>query len=76
MDVSTGARLLGRGDRVSGGAGLDRIDVVLTAQGLGSFSDEYAGAKESDLDGVRVRILPLERVISSKRVVGRAKDLA
>ena len=49
---------------------------MLTAQGLGSFDDEYAGAKEIDLDGVRVRILPLERVIASKRVAGRAKDLA
>jgi hypothetical protein len=59
-----------------GGVGLDRIDVVLTAQGLGSFADEYAGAKDIDLDGIRVRILPLERVIASKRVAGRAKDLA
>ena len=56
-----------------GGAGLDRIDVVLTAQGLGSFGDEYAGAKEIDVDGVHVR---MKRVIASKRVAGRAKDLA
>ena len=59
-----------------GGRGLDRIDVVLTAQGLGPFAEEYAGGKEIDLDGVRVRILPLERIIASKRTANRPKDLA
>ena len=59
-----------------GGPGLDRIDVVLTAQGLGPFSEEYAAGKNLDLDGVPVRILPLERVIASKRIAKRPKDLA
>jgi hypothetical protein len=55
---------------------LDRVDLVLTAQGLGSFEDEYSRAREYDLDDVRVRVLPLERVIASKRAASRAKDLA
>ena len=59
-----------------GGEGLDRVDLVLTAQGLGSFEDEYSRAREYDLDDVRVRVLPLERVIASKRAASRAKDLA
>lgn len=59
-----------------GGAGLERVDLVLTAQGLGSFEDEYSRAREFDLDAVRVRVLPLERVIVSKRAANRAKDLA
>lgn len=67
---------VGPGPPGFGGAGLERIDVVLTAQGLGAFAEEYATAKEIDLDGIRVRILPLERVIASKRIAARPKDLA
>jgi hypothetical protein len=29
-----------------------------------------------ELDGLKVRVLPLERIIASKRVAGRLKDLA
>lgn len=59
-----------------GGEGLDRIDVVLTASGLDSFEQELRGAHEYELDGVRVQVLPLERVIISKRAAKRAKDSA
>ena len=52
------------------------MDIVLTASGLGSFDDEFAGAREYDLDGVRVKVLPLERVIVSKRAAQREKDTA
>ena len=58
------------------GGGLDRVDVVLTAAGLGSFDEEYLGAREWDLDGLRVRVLPLARVIVSKRAANRPKDIA
>jgi hypothetical protein len=59
-----------------GGAGLDRIDLVLTASGLESFDVEYARARDYELDGLRVRVLPLERVLASKRAARRAKDVA
>ena len=59
-----------------GGEGLDRVDVVLTASGLESFETEFLGAHEYELDGVRVKVLPLERVIVSKRATKRAKDTA
>jgi hypothetical protein len=59
-----------------GGDGLDRLDVVLTAHGLDSFAAEYPGTLERQVDGLPVRVLPLERVIASKRATGRAKDLA
>jgi predicted nucleotidyltransferase len=59
-----------------GGEGLDRIDVVATAQGLDSFQAEYARARDYELDGVPVRVLALERVLASKRAAGRPKDLA
>lgn len=59
-----------------GGAGLERIDVVLTAHGLEDFAAEYAHAKEMQIDGIAVRVLPLERVIASKRSTNRPKDIA
>ena len=59
-----------------GGEGLDRLDLVLTAHGLDSFDDEYRRARECDVDGLRVKVLPLERVLASKRAAKRPKDLA
>ena len=59
-----------------GGDGLSRIDVVLTAHGLRAFADEYAGSIEREVEGVLVRVLPLERVIASKRATARPKDSA
>lgn len=59
-----------------GGEGLERVDVVPTASGLRPFDAEYAGAHEYELDHVRVKVLPLERVIASKRVANRLKDSA
>ena len=59
-----------------GGDGLDRIDIVLTAHGLNSFEREYEGTISHTVDGVSLRILPLERIIATKRATGRAKDLA
>ena len=58
-----------------GGIG-DRFDVVLTMTGLGSFDDEYPHAKALEIDGVAVRVLPLPRIIASKRAANRPKDQA
>ncbi len=60
---------------VIGGPGLDRIDLVLTPQGLGPFDEEYASSREYDVEGLSVRVLPLERILASKRAASRAKDL-
>jgi hypothetical protein len=59
-----------------GGDGLSRIDVVLTAHGLRRFLDEYDASSDREIEGVTVRVLPLERVIASKRATGRPKDVA
>ncbi len=59
-----------------GGDGLDRVDLVLTASGLDPFDDEYARARLYELDGLQVRVLPLARVIASKRAANRPKDAA
>jgi hypothetical protein len=59
-----------------GGDGLSRIDVVLSAHGLRRFADEYDASVEREIEGVTIRVLPLDRVIASKRATGRAKDTA
>jgi hypothetical protein len=59
-----------------GGDGLQRVDVVLTAHGLDSFAVEYTRALRREVDGVALQVLPLERVIASKRATNRTKDIA
>ena len=59
-----------------GGPQLERLDVVLTAHGLEPFDVEYRDAVAHQVDGVPVYVLPLHRVIASKRSTGRPKDLA
>lgn len=54
----------------------DRFDVVLSPSGLDDFAAEYSDARLVDVDGLTVRVLPLERVILSKRAAGRLKDVA
>src|SRR6266850_1475396 len=58
-----------------GGAGLDRID-VLTAHGLEPFGVEYERAVVRSVEGIELHVLPLERIIASKRTTQRTKDLA
>ena len=58
-----------------GGMG-DRFDVVVSMSGLPDFAQEYAGSTAVNLDGVEVRVLPLSRIIASKRVANRTKDQA
>jgi hypothetical protein len=45
----------------------DRLDVVLTPHGLGDFESEYRNARSILVDTVKLWVLPLERVIESKR---------
>jgi len=59
-----------------GGALGDRFDVVTHMSGLGSFADELPNTVEVDLEGVKVRVLALERIVASKRAAARPKDLA
>lgn len=59
-----------------GGDDFARIDVVLTAHGLKQFADEYEAGIDRHIEGVVLRVLPLERVIASKRATARPKDAA
>jgi hypothetical protein len=58
------------------GEGLDRIDVVTHCDGLKSFDIEYAKAVDLRIADFSIKILPLERIIASKRAAGRPKDKA
>lgn len=58
------------------GRGLDHIDLVIRCDGLRAFDVEYAAAIEAEAFGVKVKVLPLRRVISSKKAANRLKDQA
>ena len=59
------------------GPGLDDIDVVLKCDGLRDFDSEYRAAIELALvPGLIVKVLPIDRVLASKRAADRPKDRA
>jgi hypothetical protein len=57
-----------------GDAGL--FDVVVKMHGLGSFAQEARRALRIPIGAVEVRVLPLARIIASKKATGRPKDRA
>lgn len=52
------------------------FDIVKTMHGLDPFEKEAAHAVTVVLDGLRVKVLPLERIIASKKATDRPKDRA
>ena len=52
------------------------VNFIYRVDGLRSFASEYKSARELQWLGLRVHVLPLERVHASKKFVGRPKDLA
>jgi len=52
------------------------INFLYRVDGLKAFAEEFRSAKKVALGGWKVAVLPLARVIVSKRFVGRPKDLA
>jgi len=53
-----------------------QVNAVVSPNGLRSFAREWERCRSGQLEGVPMRILPLQRVIASKRAAGREKDLA
>jgi hypothetical protein len=53
-----------------------QVNAIFRPDGLQSFQAEWKRCAVGRLEGVSVRILPLPRVIASKRAAGRDKDLA
>jgi hypothetical protein len=53
-----------------------QVNAVFHPNGLRSFETEWKGCRTGRLEGVPLRILPLRRVIASKRAANREKDIA
>jgi hypothetical protein len=56
------------------GEGLELFDIVLRMDGLAGFATEWANAMEMAVGDVTARVLPLSRVLVSKRAASRPKD--
>ena len=57
-----------------GGAGSEPFDVVIRMDGLGKFGDEWKRALEIKVGKLRLKVLPLERILASKQAANRPKD--
>ena len=51
------------------------VNFVFSVDGLRSFAAEYRHALTFKIEGLRVKVLPLERVLKSKKTIMRDKDL-
>ncbi len=58
------------------GKRIEFFDLVVSVQGLDGFVAEYERALEIKVGTTKVRVLPLDRIIASKRAVNRPKDRA
>ena len=58
------------------GKRIDMFDLVVSMHGLNSFAAEYRRSREIEVGKTKVRVLPLDRIIASKRAVDRPKDRA
>lgn len=52
------------------------VNFLFAVTGLRKFTAEYNDAVTREIEGVAVKILPLERVLKSKKTIRRDKDLA
>jgi Ser/Thr protein kinase RdoA (MazF antagonist) len=57
-----------------GGAGSDPFDLVVRMDGLGEFADEWKHALEIKIGKLKLKVLPLERILASKQAANRPKD--
>jgi hypothetical protein len=53
-----------------------QINVIFEPVGLRSFSVELKNCRLSQVEGQPIRVLPLSRIIASKRAANRDKDVA
>lgn len=56
------------------GGGLELFDIALTMHGLGTFAEETRRCVEVSLGRQTLKVLPLDRILASKRAANRAKD--
>jgi len=60
--------------RIGGDELGDRFDVVIHMSGLADFATEFAAVRREVIDAIDVPVLPLERILASKRAANRPKD--
>ena len=53
-----------------------QVNAIFQPDGLRSFDSEWKSSRWGELEKVAVKVLPLSRVIASKRAANREKDLA
>ena len=56
------------------GGGVELFDIVLTMHGLGTFSKEIRNCVEVALGRHRLKVLQMDRILTSKRAANRPKD--
>ena len=56
------------------GAGSDLFDVVIRMDGLEDFAQEWKRAIAVRVGAVRLKVLPLDRIVVSKQAANRPKD--
>ena len=52
------------------------VNFIFSMTGLKKFAVEYKNAREMLWNGLKIRVLPLERIYQSKKASARDKDLA
>jgi len=52
------------------------VNFLFTITGLRSFAAEYRQAVAAKIEGLTVKVLPLSRILKSKKTILRDKDLA
>jgi hypothetical protein len=57
-----------------GGAGSDPFDIAIRMSGLDDFAVEWERAVEIKVGRLRLKVLPLERILASKQAANRPKD--
>jgi hypothetical protein len=56
------------------GRGSEPFDVVIRMDGLKEFMEEWKGARSIKVGKLRLKVLPLERIVASKQAANRPKD--
>jgi hypothetical protein len=56
------------------GPGSEPFDVVIRMDGLKAFADEWKHAVKIKVGRLRLKVLPLERILASKQAANRPKD--
>jgi hypothetical protein len=57
-----------------GGPGSEPFDVVIRMSGLGEFADEWKRALEIKVGKLKLKVMPLERILASKQAANHSYD--